>query len=483
MAAPPREHPFIRLAAPLHTRASTLHATLLLHPLLETNQSQGRPTNSVKMGIVGLPNVGKSTFFNILCKMNVAAENYPFCTVGTSSLRAAAAPRVSASQRAPLLLPLRPTCPSPATPPSQIDPNLSRVEVPDERFDHLCASFKTKSAIPAVLTVTDIAGLVKGAAEGAGLGNAFLSHIGAVDAIYHVCRAFESDDIVHVEGSVEPTRDLDIIHAELRKKDMAGLATRIEPLKKAAERGGAANKEAKELYTMFVKFLAWLEEGKDIRTGDWSPAEVEELNSLALLTAKPVVYLVNMSEKAFIAKKSKFLPLLADWLKARGTDDKMIPFSCEFEGKLVNMSAEDAAKYCETVGAKSVLPRIIRTGYTALGLVHYFTASANEVRAWSVKKDTPAPKAAAVIHGDFEKHFISSEIYSYADYKEHGADVAAVRAAGKIRMEGRKYEVQDGDICFCESLAGRGGGGGVFCLLKQPAHRRSLRISAGKVAC
>ena len=247
------------------------------------------------MGIVGLPNVGKSTFFNILCKMNVAAENYPFCT---------------------------------------IDPNLSRVVVPDERFDFLVSAFKTKSAIPAVLTVTDIAGLVKGAAEGAGLGNAFLSHIGAVDGIYHVCRAFESDDIVHVEGSVEPTRDLDIIHNELRKKDMAALASKMEPLRKQAERGGAANKEAKEAFTMLSKFWAWLEEGKDIRLGDWSPAEVEELNTHMFLSAKPVIYLVNMSEKAYIAKKSKFLPALGDWLKARGTDDKMIPFSCEFEGKV-----------------------------------------------------------------------------------------------------------------------------------------------------
>ena len=247
------------------------------------------------MGIVGLPNVGKSTFFNILCKMNVAAENYPFCT---------------------------------------IDPNLSRVVVPDERFDFLVSAFKTKSAIPAVLTVTDIAGLVKGAAEGAGLGNAFLSHIGAVDGIYHVCRAFESDDIVHVEGSVEPCRDLEIIHNELRKKDMAALASKMEPLRKQAERGGAANKDAKEAFTMLTKFWTWLDEGKDIRLGDWSPAEVEELNTHMFLSAKPVIYLVNMSEKAYIAKKSKFLPALGDWLKARGTDDKMIPFSCEFEGKV-----------------------------------------------------------------------------------------------------------------------------------------------------
>ena len=245
---------------------------------------------------------------------------------------------------------------------------------------------------------------------------------------------------------------------------------------------------------MLTKFWTWLDEGKDIRLGDWSPAEVEELNTHMFLSAKPVIYLVNMSEKAYIAKKSKFLPALGDWLKARGTDDKMIPFSCEFEGKvrkrrrgsggggrrrrrrekapragasaapkpsppplfaqLAGMSEAEAAAYCESVGAKSALPRIIKTGYSALGLVHYFTASANEVRAWSVKKDTPAPKAAAVIHGDFEKHFISSDIYTFADFKELGSE-ANVRAAGKLRAEGRKYEVQDGDSACGGARAAR----------------------------
>lgn len=299
----------------------------------------------------------------------------------------------------------------------QIDPNVSRVPVPDERFDHLVEKYKPKSVVPAVLTVTDIAGLVKGASEGAGLGNAFLSHIQAVDGIYHVCRAFENDEILHVEGSVNPTRDLDIIHNELLKKDIAIVRGKMEPMKKSVERG---MKEVKEEYAVLEKLLKHMEvDGKDVRVGEWSPQEIEWLNKYQLLTAKPVIYLVNMSEKGYIGKKSKFLPLLADWLKARGTDDKMIPFSCEFEGKIATMEPADAAKYCEANGGvKSAMPRIIKTGYHALQLVHFFTAGEDEVRAWSVKRDTPCPKAAGVIHTDFEKQFISAD----------GACTAAVAA-------------------------------------------------------
>lgn len=358
------------------------------------------------MGIVGLPNVGKSTFFNLLCKMHVPAENYPFCT---------------------------------------IDPTVSRVPVPDERFDALVDKYKPKSVIPAVLTVTDIAGLVKGAAEGAGLGNAFLSHISAVDGIFHVCRAFDNDDIIHVEGSVDPCRDLDIIHNELLKKDIAVVTSRIEAIKKQVER---KNKEAVEEHTVLDKVLKHMvDDKKEVRLGEWATNEIEVLNKHGLLTAKPVVYLVNMSEKNYVSKKNKYLPALAEWLKARGSDDKMIPFSCEFEQKLADMTAEEAAKYCETNATRSAMPRIIKTGYHALQLVHFFTAGADEVRAWTVKKETPAPKAAGTIHTDFEKNFIAAEVFSYDDFKEAGSE-AAVRSAGKLRLEGRKYEIQDGDVCF-----------------------------------
>jgi obg-like ATPase 1 len=188
-------------------------------------------------------------------------------------------------------------------------------------------------------------------------------------------------------------------------------------------------------------------DGKEVRHGDWSAAEVEFLNKHLFLTAKPVIYLVNLSEKDYIRKGNKFLPALAEWLKSRNSDDKMIPFSCEFEGKLADMTPEDADKYCEEVKAKSALPRIIKTGYSALQLAHFFTAGADEVRAWSVKRETPAPKAAGVIHGDFEKNFIMAEVFSFDDFKTLGSE-AEVRAAGKLRMEGRNYKVQDGDVCY-----------------------------------
>lgn len=202
-------------------------------------------------------------------------------------------------------------------------------------------------------------------------------------------------------GSVEPCRDLDIIHHELRKKDIALVSGKIEGMRRNVERG-IGGKEAKEEFQGLEKALKWLEEGKDIRTGEWTGAEIETLNKYQLLTAKPVIYLVNLSEKDYLRKANKHLPLLADWLKTKGTGEKMIPFSCEFEAKLADMSPEDAKAYCEKVGAKSILPRIIRTGYHALNLVHFFTAGEDEVRAWTIKEDTPAPKAAGTIHtGEF----------------------------------------------------------------------------------
>jgi len=290
-----------------------------------------------------------------------------------------------------------------------IDPNVSRVPVPDERFDWLVDKYKPKSVMPAVLTITDIAGLVKGAAEGQGLGNAFLSHIQAVDGIYHVCRAFSNDDIVHVEGSIEPCRDLDIIHNELRKKDIALIAGKIESMRRNVERG-VGGKEAKAEFDCLEKTHKFMEEGNDVRVGDWSGFEIEVLNKYALLTAKPVIYLVNLSEKDYIRKANKFLPALGEWLKTKNTGDKMIPFSVEFEAKVAEMSPEDRKAYCEKVGVKSAMSRIVRTGYHALNLIHFFTAGEDEVRAWTIKEGTPAPKAAGTIHTDFEKNFIMADV-------------------------------------------------------------------------
>jgi len=269
-------------------------------------------------------------------------------------------------------------------------------------------------------------------------------------------------------GSVNPCRDLDIIHNELLKKDIAFTKSKMEGMRKAVTKGDCP-KDVKEEWNLLERLLKWMEvDGKEARHGEWGPTDIENLNRYQLLTAKPVralvpsaprvpaaaapspsafpwaqvIYLVNMSEKGYVSKKGKFLPALAEWLKARGSDDKMIPFSCEFEAKLADMSPEDAAKYCEAAGgAKSAAPRIIRTGYHALQLVHFFTAGEDEVRAWSVKRDSPAPRAAGTIHTDFEKCFISADVISFTDFKELGTE-AAVRAAGKLRMEGRKYEVQ-----------------------------------------
>lgn len=246
------------------------------------------------------------------------------------------------------------------------------------------AVHKPKSVVPAVLTVTDIAGLVKGASEGAGLGNAFLSHIQAVDGIYHVCRAFGGDEVTHVEGSIDPVRDLEIIHNELLKKDIAIVQVKVDAMRKNVERG-AGGKEAKEEFALLEKLLAWMQSGKDVRMGDWTGAEIEILNKYQLITAKPVVYLVNLSEKDYIRKKNKFLEPLSKWLETRGTGDKMLPFSCEFEQKIFDMSAEDKEKYCKENGTRSAMPRIIRAGYHELNLVHFFTAGPDEVRAWTVK--------------------------------------------------------------------------------------------------
>ena len=371
----------------------------------------GRPGNHVKMGIVGLPNVGKSTFFNLLCSMNVAAENYPFCT---------------------------------------IDPNVSKVPVPDERFDQLVASFKPKSVVPAVLTVTDIAGLVKGASEGAGLGNAFLSHIQAVDSLIHVVRSFDSDEVVHVEDSVDPVRDLETIQRELCLKDLQYVA--------AAE--AAAVKDLKKTPTMKLplrysavmeRARALLNSNQPVRNGPWDGPEVETIREKLpmLITTKAVTYMVNLSAADFIRKKNKHLPAIAAWVEAHG-GGSVIPFSVEFEQRAAELAAagDEAAVAAFAQGAKSSLPRCILTSYKELQLIHFFTCGEKEVRAWTVPHGTCAPEAGGAIHGDFTTLFISADVCSYEDFKalSSGKSFADVRAAGKMRGEGRSYVVCDGDI-------------------------------------
>jgi obg-like ATPase 1 len=376
----------------------------------------GRPGNNVSIGIVGLPNVGKSSFFNTLSELQVASENYPFCT---------------------------------------IDPAVTRAVVPDERFDHLVQSWNPRSVIPAVLTITDIAGLVRGAHEGKGLGNDFLSHIQAVDAIFHVCREFKDRHIEHVEGKVNPTRDLEIISNELVQKDLAAVLNRHAAVAKVVARGIDKIKAPRELATL-EKAKSILEDGKDIREGGWNVHDAALLNEMQLLTAKPVCYLVNVSEKNFKAGKSVWIKKIKKWCKKRSPTSPVIPFSATFEAKLREIGDDEEAKaaYLGESKSRSMLPKIITTGYHCLSLIHYFTCGEDEVRAWTVRAGRTAPEAAGVIHTDFEQYFISATQYTYDDFKEHG-DVAAVRAAGLLNpSRGRNYIVQDGDILNFKHSAG-----------------------------
>ncbi|KAJ3091823.1 hypothetical protein HK102_013347 [Quaeritorhiza haematococci] len=382
----------------------------------------GRPSNNLKMGIVGLPNVGKSSFFNALTNSAVPAENFPFCT---------------------------------------IDPEESRVAVPDPRFDWLCNFYKPSSKVPAYLTVIDIAGLVKGAAEGQGLGNAFLSHIKAVDGIFHLCRAFDDADVIHVEGDLDPVRDLQIIHEELRLKDEEFLAKQVDSRGKDVARlgkgGNAADKVKKEEFEILERVFKWVaEEKKDVRDGTWSNRDIEFINTLQLLTAKPVVYLCNMSEKDYARKKNKWLPKIKGWIDANHPGDILIPYSGALELKLTLMQSDEekaaylkelATKYDAPTPVTSAFAKIIVTGYQALQLIYFFTGGPDEVRAWTIRKNTKAPQAAGVIHTDFEKGFIMAEVMKYEDLKELGSE-SAVKGAGKYVQKGKEYIVMDGDILY-----------------------------------
>jgi obg-like ATPase 1 len=346
----------------------------------------------------------QSTFFNVLCKQQADAQNFPFCT---------------------------------------IDPNTSQCIVPDERFDYLVKHYHPKSEVPAVLKVTDIAGLVKGAAEGQGLGNAFLSHIAAVDGIYHMVRCFEDSEVAHVETTVDPVRDLEIIAGELRAKDIQTMNRRLESVS-AGKRN--TDKAVAAQYAMEEKFLALLNEGKDIRGGDWDAKEIELLNEIQLLTAKPVIVLINLSEADYVRRKNKWLVKIKEWVDAHGADP-IIPLSCAVELKFADcQTPEETAKLAAEIGCQSALPKIITSGYHRLHLIHFFTAGSDEVKCWTLRKGAKAPQAAGTIHSDFEKGFICAEVMAFEDFKAADGKEADVKKAGKHRQQGREHVVNDGEI-------------------------------------
>lgn len=378
----------------------------------------GRMGTNLKCGIVGLPNVGKSTFFNVLTKSSLAAaENFPFCT---------------------------------------IDPNEARVAVPDARWDWLVQYHKPASKVPAFLNVVDIAGLVKGANEGCGLGNAFLGNIRATDALFHLCRTFEDADITHVEGEVDPIRDLDIINEELRLKDVEFFEKIYADADKKVKRNNN-DKQAKVEFDILTKIeKVLIEEKKQIRFGDWNMADVELLNKHLFITAKSMLYLVNLSEKDFQRKKNKWLPKIKEYIDTNDPGAMVIPFSGSFEQKLMDMETDEERKaYCEETKCTSILDKIITQGYKALQLEYFFTGGEDEVKAWTIQKGSTAPKAAGRIHTDFEKGFIMADVMKFADFKEHGSE-AGVKAAGGYRQQGKNYIVEDGDIIFFKFNAGAG---------------------------
>ncbi len=357
----------------------------------------------MKLGIVGLPNVGKSTLFNALTNAGAQSANYPFCT---------------------------------------IEPNVGVVAVPDSRLDELAKMYNPELYTPAVIEFVDIAGLVKGASKGEGLGNKFLSHIREVDAIIHVVRCFENSDIIHVDGNINPVRDLETINLELIFSDMEILERRIDNVKKAMK----GDKTLAPKVELYERVMRALEDGKTARSLDYTEEELEYLSEVALLTIKPVIYAANISENDIASdiNENEFYKSVCEVAKAEKSE--VIPVCAGIEAEIAELDADEKEMFLSDLGIKeSGLDRLIKASYSLLGLISYLTAGPKEVRAWTITKGTKAPQAAGKIHSDFEKGFIRAEIVSFDDLMACGS-MNVAKEKGLVRSEGKEYVIQDGDI-------------------------------------